>query len=92
MTKEIHTHGLLGQESPRTDGSLGAAAAITLAVLALVFTVSYPLVTGSVVAGVALVAGLLRAGLVALARRMRGRFAELDVPGVGTVEFRITPR
>jgi len=87
-----HTHDPSRPRPPGAEGSVLTPIAFVAATFALVWAVSYPLFAVSVVAAAALVAGLVRVGLSALGSRLRGRAGRVAVPGLGTVEFRVSPR
>lgn len=77
---------------PATGGSIVGVFAIPIVVMALLWAVSYPQLAAAVVGGALVAAALLRLGFAVLARRLEGGLREIDVPGLGTVEFRVTPR
>lgn len=92
MTRKHQNFGVLGQESPTTDGSLVPALVIAVAIPALIVIVDFPVIVASLVVGVSLGVLVLWIGLAAIARTPSSRFDKLDVPGVGTVEVRIIHR
>jgi len=81
------THGSL-----TSDPSLTTFVGFPLVLVALLLAVSNPLVAATVAATVALAAKSLQVGLSAYVRRTGDRIRALDVPGVGTVEFRVIPQ
>lgn len=92
MNENQYNLGYLGQESPRTDGSLWIVAAVTLGVIALVLVASFPVLTAAVLVGAVTSVALVWVGLAAVARRTTDAIDELEVPGVGTVEVRVLTR
>lgn len=87
-----HTPDPSRPRPPGTEGSVLTPFAVVAATFALVWAVSFPLIAASVVVAAALAAGLARVGLSALGSRLRGRAGRVSVPGLGTVEFRVSPR
>lgn len=87
-----YTHDPSHPRPPGAEGSILTPFAFVAATFALVWAVSYPLIAISVVVAVAIAAGLVRVGLSALGSRLRGRAGRVSVPGLGTVEFRVSPR
>lgn len=73
---------------PTITGTLGAVALL----VGLLFALSYPVVTVAVVAGAIAGVKFAQLGLSLFVARLHGRVRELTVPGVGTVEFRISPK
>lgn len=79
-------------DSPTSDPSLATFVGLPLVLVALLVAASNPLVAIAAVATVALAAKCLQVGLAAYVRRTGDRIRELDIPGVGTVQFRVVPQ
>ncbi|AUX08716.1 hypothetical protein AArcSl_1081 [Halalkaliarchaeum desulfuricum] len=70
--------------------SLVSLLAVPVVLLALMWAMNYPLLAVSVLSIAVAVAVLLRRGGPRLLRRLYDRTRRLTIPGVGTVEYRIT--
>ncbi|ELZ06523.1 hypothetical protein [Natrialba aegyptia] len=81
-----------GPKPPSATTSIGGSLVFMLGTFALFVAVSYPVPAITLVVGLTLAGVALRRILPALGRRLRGRMAELDVPGFGTVEIRVSTR
>lgn len=57
--------------------------------IAVVLTLSAPLVTAAAVVTAVVAVKLLQYGLATVVRRHSGRIRELSVPGIGTVRFKL---
>ena len=77
---------------PRSPPSVGGSILTLLAFFALaafaLFVVSYPVAAVASAIAVVAVAGVARS-LARFARRHRGSLRRIDVPGIGTVEYRV---
>ncbi len=81
-----------GSSLPRSPPSIGGSILTLLSFFALtafvLFAVSYPVAAVVSTAAVIVVAGVVR-NLVRLTRRHRGSIRRIDIPGIGTVEYRV---
>ncbi|WP_254837970.1 hypothetical protein [Natronomonas marina] len=78
---------------PLTDAPpVRTALAVPILLVAFFVALSYPLYALSVAVGALVGARVLQYGLAALVARNRGRVRAFSLPGVGTVEFRVTPQ
>ncbi|WP_049924381.1 hypothetical protein [Halopiger djelfimassiliensis] len=82
----------IARDQPTGTDSIAGGLALVLGMLGLLVAASYPVYAAAFVAALAATAVLVRTGLPALGRRLRGRVTELDVPGFGTVQIRVTAR
>jgi hypothetical protein len=87
-----HSNPETMRDSLTDDPSLVTLVGFPLALVALLVAAGNPLAAVATVATVALVAKCLQVNLAAYARRAGDRIRELDIPGVGTVRFRVVPR
>lgn len=87
MTPPIphHTHRPI-------DPSLGGTLVYLGLLVAAVAFVANPLLTTALVLGAVVGLRALSYGVTTLVRRLTGKTQEFSIPGVGTVEYRITPR
>jgi hypothetical protein len=92
MRLNAPTPGRHDRYPPANGGSLLGLLAFPLFVLGLLWAVSYPALAATLVTVAVLGYALVRFGLPALARRLHGRIREIDIPGFGTVRFRVTAR
>ncbi|WP_323172728.1 hypothetical protein [Natrialba sp. PRR66] len=81
-----------GPKPPSATTSIGGSLVFMLGTFALFVAMSYPVSAMTLVGGLALASVVLHRALPALGRRLRGRMTELDVPGFGTVEIRVSTR
>jgi hypothetical protein len=77
---------------PIGAGSSGGGLVFVLGLLALLVAVSYPLYAAAFVGILAAAVAVARIGTPALARELHGRVTELDIPGIGTVQIRVSTR
>lgn len=80
------------RKPPTAIDSIVGGFAFVLAAMGLLVALSYPVAAAALVAGLALGAAVLRVGVPALARELHGRVTELEVPGIGTVQIRVSAR
>jgi len=77
---------------PRSPPSVGGSILTLLAFFALaafaLFVVSYPVAAVASAVAAVVVAAVAR-GVAALVRRHRGSLRRIDIPGIGTVEYRV---
>jgi hypothetical protein len=90
-------HALYGGDAsarkpPTVTSSISIGALFLLGTLALLVAVSYPLYAIATVSALVAGAAILRIGVPALARELHGRVTELEVPGIGTVQIRVSGR
>ncbi len=78
--------------APPRDPSIWSAMALTVGLFALVAFITFPAATAAVSVALGLGWYLVRHGLPTIAARLRGRTHELTVPGLGTLEYRLTDR
>ncbi|MXV61520.1 hypothetical protein GS429_05460 [Natronorubrum sp. JWXQ-INN-674] len=71
--------------------SVGGGLVLIAILFGLLVAVSHPVYTMMAVGAVAVAVSLFRV-TAAVGRRLHGRMTELDVPGVGTVQIRVTGR
>lgn len=82
-------HRPIGRESPPAGRSpLGTFVYVALLVVPI-FAFEYPVATGALLAGLVAFAVLARS-ITRAVRRHNGRVRTLTLPGLGTVEYRIT--
>jgi len=81
-----------GSSLPGSPPSIGGSIMTLLVFFALtalaLFVISYPVAAVVTAAAVIVVVGVLR-NLARLARRHRGSLRRIDIPGIGTVEYRV---
>jgi len=81
-----------GPSLPRSPPSVGGSILTLLAFLALaafaLFVVSYPLAAVASAIAVVVVAAVVRS-FARLVRRHRGSLRQIDIPGIGTIEYRV---
>lgn len=93
MTRHPHFgRDASAQKSPTAIDSIVGGFVFVLAAMGLLVALSYPVAATALVASLALGAAILRVGVPALARELHGRVTELEVPGIGTVQIRVSAR
>lgn len=87
------THTPYGSPVPSTSSpTVASLLVVPLLLVTLLVVASYPLYAAAFFACVLAGLGVLQRGLAAHVRRTADRVREFDIPGVGTVRFRVTPR
>ncbi|WP_265109329.1 hypothetical protein [Halosolutus halophilus] len=85
-------HDSPARQPPTGVEPITGGIAFVLAALALLVIASYPVYAAAFGGALAVAVALVRVGGPALGRRLHGRMTELDVPGLGTVQIRVTAR
>lgn len=86
-------HTAFRDVSSRVDDTTPAGlVAFPLVLVGLLLAVAYPLAAATLLAGSVLALKTLQVGLAAVVHRAGNRIRKLTIPGVGTVEYRLTPR
>jgi ABC-type enterobactin transport system permease subunit len=80
------------RKSPTIVGSIGGGIGFVLVTMSLLVAVSYPVYAAAFVGVLVAAVAVARISTPALARELHGRVTELDVPGIGTVQIRVSAR
>ncbi|MBX0321909.1 hypothetical protein EGH21_02570 [Halomicroarcula sp. F13] len=78
--------------STTDNRTLGSTLAFPLVLVTLVLVASYPVSTTAVLLAVGTLTKATQLGLAAVVRRAGDRIGRFELPGVGTVSIRISPR
>lgn len=81
----------IAPKPPVYNQSVGGGFVLVAVLFGLLVAASHPVYAVVAVAAIAVAVTLVR-GATAYGRRLHGRMTELDVPGVGTVQIRVTSR
>ncbi len=90
MTRPIieSTRSPADHDAPSVASSLMTLLVFFTIFMTLPLVITYPVASVVLLATVAVLAGVVR-NLARLARRHRGSLRRIDVPGIGTVEYRV---
>ncbi|TYL39582.1 hypothetical protein CV102_04630 [Natronococcus pandeyae] len=93
MTQYAHLRrDASARKPPTATDPIGGGILFVLAAIGLLLATSYPLYAAAIVGTLVAGAAILRIGVPALARELHGRVTELKVPGIGTVQIRVSGR
>ena len=81
----------IAPKPPVYNQSIGGGLVLVAILFGLLVAASHPVATAVAVGAIAVAVTLLRTA-AACGRRLHGRMTDLDVPGVGTVQIRVTGR